>query len=125
MQIDYPTTQPGGFPRIQSSFELSTAFSSTDGRAFIRANQLLFRFYNFSDEVNIEIELSDDSYNGVFGTASVTAARNGGTRFVLFSDFPPTADDSEQSICRYRLIATNQRNQREAAHVDVQIFHHE
>jgi len=125
MQVDYPIGQPGGFPRIQSSFELSTAFSSTDGRAFIRGNQLLFRFYNFSDEVNVEIELSDDSYNGVFGTANVTAARNGGTRFVLFSDFPPTSVNGEQTVCRYRLSASNRRNPREGAHVDVQIFHHE
>lgn len=125
MQIDYPMIQPNGFPRIQSSFELSTAFSSTDGRAFISGNQLLFRFYNFSDEVNIEIELSDDNNNGSFGTANAAATRNGGTVFVLFSELPPNAVGGEQTACRYRLAATNRRNEREGAHVDVQIFHHE
>ena len=122
MQIDFPTVQPTSFGMPVSCFDLET--NSVEGRAAIRANQLLFRFYNFSDQVNVEIELSDDQGNGILATTNFTAARNGGTRFVLFSDFPPTAVNTEQSICRYRLAATNQRNQRDGAHVDVQIFFH-
>ena len=122
MQIDFPTAQPNSFGMPVSCFDLET--NSVEGRAIIQANQLLFRFYNFSDQVNVEIELSDDHGNGIFAVTNFTAVRNGGTRFVLFRDFPPTAVNTEQSMCRYRLAATNQRNPREGAHVDVQIFAH-
>ena len=117
MTINYPLSLPEGFSAPDYPFDLTTNHSD-EARAFIRDGGLLFRLYNFSDEVQVIIELSDDGGNGSLGPPGiVVAARNGGTRFVHFSRL-------EQSICRYRITAQNQRSPRDGAHLGVQIYTH-
>ena len=59
MIINYPVTPPEGFTALHYPFEMTTNHSD-EARAFIRDGALLFRLYNFSDEVQVTIELSDD-----------------------------------------------------------------
>ena len=60
MIINYPLTPPDSFTAPHYPFDLTTNHSD-EARTFIRDGALLFRFYNFSDEVQVTIELSDDS----------------------------------------------------------------
>ena len=117
MIIEYPLSLPEGFTAPDYPFDLYTS-QSTEGRALISRGVLLFRLYNFSDEVRVTIELDDANNNGSLGPPGIVVApRNGGTRYVYFSHI-------EQITCRFRISTRNHRNENDAAHLGVQIYTH-
>lgn len=116
MNIDYPRMLPSDFTAPDYPFDLTTNHSC-ESSAAVRSGALLFRFYNFSDEVRITVELFDANGNGSLGPpAIVTARQNGGTQLARFSDI------GQINTCRYRIVTANQRNARDGAHLGVQIY---
>jgi len=120
MNITHLSSEPAGFTS-QSSFAMSNNHTAT-GRAFLDRDTLLFKFYSFDDDVQIDVYLTDDDGHSELAYAEIDVPRNGGDRFVLFDDFPVNPGGDKPRIGRYELKLTNQRRESASTRMDVRIY---
>jgi hypothetical protein len=126
MQVSFPPSQPAGFhPENGAPMPLLSYYGlqnpSLRGKTYVGTGAVLFRFFDFSDDVSITIDLRAAGGIATLADADLDAAAKGPARFVLFEGFPHgTARDPR--FYPYELWLVNRKDPDKAASAKVDVL---
>jgi hypothetical protein len=127
MKVTFPFSEPAGF-QTDKVFKIinypASGIVSASGNAYINRGTLLFKFYNFSEDVRLVIDLANSGRIGPLAHAETDVKRGAGARLVLFEEFPPEyLRNNVYCYFELRLTVVPPNRRDTATAVDVQMLY--